>query len=152
MRFLLSGLLLFLSCATLGLPPESTYCGQVDVLAIHVKNGSLLTCEQAIRASNEAYELLWEKAGGPLNEAWQVEYTTGTIDVIGASAKISPREHLMFVQASTPENLFHELLHAYMTETHTGGRNQHRTMCGNKVWRKLEIDFGIAPYCHLMYQ
>ena len=151
MRQLLLSALLFSSCAALRVPPESAYCGNVDVLAIHVKNGSSLTCEHAMRVSNDAYELLWQKAAGPLNENWQVEYTWGIIDVTDASAKISPREHLIVVQEASPHNLFHELLHAYMTEMHTGGRNQHKTMCANAKWRQLEKDFGVPEYCHLMY-
>lgn len=145
MKLLLSSLLLFAGCATLN--ADYVYCGNVDVLAVNIKADSVLTCQDALRVTNSAYELLWQQAAGPLNDSWRVEYTWGGIDVTGASAKIEPQQRLIRVKSSVPESIFHELLHAYMTETRTGGRNQHRKMCENAKWLKLEKDFGVAPYC-----
>lgn len=148
-KLLLTSLLLLSSCATL--VSNYTYCGNVDVLAVHVKEGTELSCPEALRITNSAYELLWQQAAGPLNEQWRVDYIWGLIDVIGASAKIEPDQRRITVSVSESESVFHELLHAYMTETHSGGRNQHRTMCSNSKWQQLEKNFGVHAYCQYMY-
>ena len=147
MRKLLASLLVFSSCATFFNAAPQTYCGNVDVLSVYTEGN----CKEAMQITNDAYELLWQKAAGPLNEQWRVEFTWGAIDVSGSWAKTDPRARLIVVRSVAMPSIFHELLHAYMMETHTGGRNQHRKMCANKVWRKLEDDFGVKPYCHLIY-
>lgn len=153
MKSLLGSLLLFSSCATIfNTTPAYTYCGNVDVLTIYVREGSFIDCQEAMQVSNSAYELLWQKAAGPLNQPWRVEYVLGAIDITEPWAKLYPQERLIQVQSAAPSGLFHELLHAYMSETETGGRNQHRTMCANKLWRQLENDFNVQPYCHLIYE
>ena len=153
MKLLFPSVLLLSGCATLfTLTPKYEYCGNVDTLAVHVKDGAFMDCKEAMQVTNEAYELLWQKAAGPLNESWRVEYMWGAIDATEPWAKIYPDEHRILVQSAAPHSIFHELLHDYITETHTGGRNQHRKMCANTLWRQLEIDFDVKPYCHLIYQ
>ena len=150
MKVLIASLILLSSC---GLFPKEgsqlTYCGRIDVLTIYSKI-SALSCENALAVTDAAYDLLWQKAAGTLNESWQIEYVPGFINIEDPWAVTYPEQHLIKVKSERPNSIFHELGHAYMCETHSGGRSQHGKMCADKVWRKYEDEFGVTPYCHLV--
>lgn len=152
-KLLISAILLLAGCASLVSlfgSPRYDYCGKVDLLSVFVKSESLITCVEALTITNQAYEILWQKAAAPLNEPWRVEYTWGVIDYSDPWAKTVPSERLIKIQSSARESILHELLHAYMFESETGGTSHHRKMCANKLWRQLEDSFGVRPYCHLL--
>jgi hypothetical protein len=151
MKLLLCSMLVLCSCATLSdLGTQYEYCGNVDTLQVFVQSGSQIGCRDAMSVTNSAYELLWQRAAGPLNESWRVEFIHEPIDISDPWARTYPYSHLIQVQSEAPTSIFHELGHAYMDENHSGGLSQHRTMCSNPVWRRLENDFGVKPYCHLV--
>lgn len=127
------------------------YCGNVDVLTIYVKQSSMFGCKDAMAVTDAAYDLLWQKAAGPLNDAWRVEYMYGSINIEDPWAATFPEEHLIRVQSDRPRSIFHELGHAYMYENHSGGKSQHKKMCADKKWLKYEEDFGVTPYCQWIW-
>lgn len=150
MKKLLAAMLVMVSCASFpSLNPAPEFCGKVDVLDVYVRSG-ILDCESALQVTNEAYELLWQKDAGPLNETWRVEYVWGGIGIDDPWARTYPAERLIQVTSEAPFSIFHELKHACMFETETGGRSHHRKMCKDEAYLKLERDFGVKPYCHLV--
>ena len=153
MRVLLVCLLLLSSCATLKLlfgPATFEYCGKVDTLEVYRKDGAWMSCKDALDTTEAAYEILWQKGPGPLNETWRVEYMYGAIDISDPWARTEYDKHLIQVKEEQPRSILHELGHAYMSETHSGGRSQHQKMCADKHWQQLERDFEVKPYCHLV--
>lgn len=149
-QFALAILVFVTSCALFSSKKSDyEYCGKVDVLEVFIKNEAT-TCKKAMAVTNEAYELLWQKAAGSLNEPWRIEYMYGLINVEDPWAMTDYSKHLILVKSENLHNVFHELGHAYMSEMHSGGRSQHRKMCADKIWQKYESDFGVEPYCHLV--
>lgn len=152
MRYLLLALVTLSGCATLtGQGLKSEYCGKVDTLEVYRREYTSISCSEAVSVTQQAYDLLWEKAAGPLSQPWRVEYMWGNINIEGALAHTDPFDHTILVQAQYPASIFHELLHAYMFETETGGSDHHTTMCHNKEWQHLENEFGVTRYCQWIH-
>lgn len=146
-------LLLLSSCTDIKVmfgPPSYEHCGTVDVLEVFRREGGLITCEEAMTTTKAAYELLWSRGPGTLNENWRVEFMWGAIDASDPWGRTTYEKHLIQVQEKAPSSIFHELGHAFMFENHSGGRSQHRKMCTDKNWRQLEQEFEVKPYCHLV--
>lgn len=142
-------LLFLLSCTSIPkIHWELEPCGSVDKLEVFIKQYGLLSCKEAMEVTKFSYDILSKQAAGPLTLAWRVEYTWGSIGIDDPVARIFPDTRLIQVQSSTPRSVFHEMLHAYMFEHESGGRDQHRTMCANKRWRELESEVEVRPYCH----
>lgn len=132
-------------------PPTYEYCGKADVLEVYRVVGGFMSCKEVLATTSAAYEIMWQyKKAGPLNEVWRVEYTRGTIDISDPYARTDYEEHLIQVQEQEPRSILHELYHAWMSETHSGGRSQHRKMCDDPDWQKIEHDFEVHPYCYLV--
>ena len=75
----------------------------------------------------------------------------GAIDASDPWAQTRYDEHIIQVQEQAPTSILHELGHAFMSENHSGGRDQHQKMCADKNWQKLEHDFEVKPYCYLVH-
>lgn len=140
-------LLIFLLLASC--TPTYEDCGEVDVLHVFRRTGSMLTCKDALATTDAAYAILWQYES-PLNEAWRVEFMYGAIGADDPWGRTTYGEHLIQVQERQPRTILHELGHAYMFETHFKGRSQHSQMCADETWQKLEKDFEVIPYCHLV--
>jgi hypothetical protein len=152
---LISLLFLLSSCAALQAlfgPSALKYCGKVDTLEVYRQEYAFLSCKEVLDTVSAAYNILWKKGPGPLNQTWRIEYVHGSIAIDDPWAHINPDEHLIQVQEQEPRSILHELGHAYMSETHSGGRSQHRKMCDDVVWQRLERDFEVRPYCNLVPQ
>lgn len=145
MKKLLICLLLLASCS----PASFEDCGKVDVLDVYRKSGSLLSCEDAMSTTKAAYELMWTRGPGVLNENWRVDFMWGAIDASDPWGRTTYDQHLIQVQEQAPRTILHELGHAFMSENHSGGISQHRKMCADENWQKLEHEFEVKPYCHL---
>ncbi len=151
-KYLLILLLLLTSCATLKIlfgPPTFEHCGKVDVLEVYRLEGSALTCEEMLKVTTSAYEDLWTRGPGMLRETWRVEFMWGAIDITDPWGRTTYDKHLIQVKQLAPNTILHELGHAFMSENHSGGRSQHRKMCADEAWQKLEREWDIKPYCYL---
>lgn len=153
MKIFLLVSLLFCSCASIKYlfhEPKYEFCGKIDVLEVYRKDFSFSSCKELLQVTEEAYEILWQKVAGPLNEPWRIEYMWGNISIEEPWAQTDPHIHLIQVREARTHSILHELRHAYMFETDTGGPSHHKTMCADKVWLKIEHDFDVMPYyCHI---
>jgi len=144
-------LLLLTSCTTLNTlfgPPVFEYCGEVDVLQVYRREGSQMTCKEVLSLTTSAYETLWTRGPGALNEAWRVEFMWGSIDISDPWGQTTYDKHLIQVREIAANTILHELGHAFMSENHSGGRSQHRKMCADETWQKLEREWEVKHYCH----
>ena len=150
-KWLFLSVLLIASCISLRdlWTTRYEYCGKVDVLEVYKGTYSFLSCKDALAVTDAAYEILWQKVG-TLNQPWRVEFMSGSISVDDPYAFTDPVQRLIRIKEEQPRSILHELRHAYMYETHTGGKTQHGTMCGDEAWLKLEREFEVLPYCHLV--
>ena len=148
MKRLLLACLFLCSCECLS--PKMELCGKVDTLEVYRKGGSMLSCKDALATTQAAYDILWQRGPGVLNESWQVEFMWGAIGADDPWGRTTYDKHLIQVQERAPRTILHELGHAFMSETHTGGMSQHEKMCADKNWQKLEREFEVIPYCHLV--
>lgn len=142
-------LLLFPSCILLpGQKANYEYCGKVGTLDVYCKEYSLLSCKDVMEITQDAHNLLLQKAG-PLNLPWRLEYTWEYTSIEKPLGTTYFTESLIKVQVNSPYSVLHEMFHAYLFETNTGGSNHHKKICGNEEWHKAEYNFGVRPYCHL---
>lgn len=152
MRRLFIGCLILISCASLKelftVEPKYEYCGNVDTLQVYQKYYSVLSCKDVLATTEAAYSIFRNKESKILNDTWRVEYMWGMISIDDPYACTYPNDHLIRIREQEPRSILHELMHAYMFETHSGGRNQHRKMCADKHWLELEKDFEVrSSYC-----